>query len=114
MASLWVLPLAVRRSRKRRAGGWLLAWVRAMRWTAALSWRLPARLRRCLWVLANHTGSGAVPEWRANACREWNRSMPAVSPMGRGPPRPILGSISEAPRPNLGSISGAVARRDAF
>ena len=28
MSSLLVLPLTVRRSRKRRAGGWLLAWVR--------------------------------------------------------------------------------------
>ena len=64
MASLLVLPLAVRWSRKRRAGGWLLAWVRPMRWMAALSWRLPARLRRCPWMLANHTGGGCGAERR--------------------------------------------------
>ena len=58
MASFLVLPLVVRRSSKRRAGGWLLAWVSAMRCMAALSWRLPARLSRCRWVLLDQTGSG--------------------------------------------------------
>ena len=52
-------------------------------------------------VVAGLSEGGAVPLWRAYACREWNRSMPAVSPMGRGPPRRILGSTS-----------GAVARQD--
>ena len=55
----------------------------AMARAVALSWRLPERLRRCLWVLLDHTGSGAgaVPLWQAYECREQNRPMPAVSPM---------------------------------
>ena len=73
--SCWCCRWRFAGQRSGALGGWLLAWVRAMRWMAALSWRLPARLRRCLWVLPDHTGSGAVPLWRAYACRERNRSM---------------------------------------
>lgn len=35
-----------------------------MRWTVALSYRLPTRLSRCRSRLLDHTGRGAVPLWR--------------------------------------------------
>jgi hypothetical protein len=51
----------------------------AMRWSAALTCRVPPRLSRKL-VLPLQTGIGAVPFQRANAARERNREAPAASP----------------------------------
>ncbi len=42
-----------------------------------LSCRLPARLSRWRSLLPDQTGVGAVPLWRANACWDLKRSMPA-------------------------------------
>ncbi len=53
----------------------------AMRWRAALSWRLPVRLRRIRpAVLPDQAGMGAVPLWRAKAASLVKRVMPADSP----------------------------------
>ena len=51
----------------------------AMRWMAALSWRLPVRESRCRFGLPDHTGSGAVPLWRAKASLCLNRRTSATS-----------------------------------
>ena len=56
---------ALRRAISSRAGGWQRAWVIAMRCSAALSCRFPVRLSRCRARFDDHTGSGAVPLWRA-------------------------------------------------
>ena len=43
------------------ASGWMRIWVMAIRWIAALVWRLPPRFKRNRWLLADQTGIGAVP-----------------------------------------------------
>src|ERR1039458_1612476 len=70
MASAVVVPSARRGSRETRALGSWRVWVRAIRWRAAFSCRLPARLRRWRTWLADQTGIGAVPLCRANASLE--------------------------------------------
>jgi hypothetical protein len=71
-----------------------------MRWTAALSWRLPDRVSRTRpLVLPDQTGMGAIPAWRANAASDRNRATPAVSPT-------ILAAVRN-PAPGMASSAGA-------
>ena len=81
------------------ASWWQRIWVMAMRWMAALSWRLPVRESRCRSRLPDHTGSGAVPLWRAKASLDLNRRTSAVSAT-------ILAAVS-APTPTTASRVGA-------
>src|ERR1044072_2801371 len=68
---------------------------------AALSWRLPERVRRTRpAVLPDQTGIGAIPACRAKAASDLNRHTPAASPT-------ILAAVN-APTPGIASRLGAV------
>ena len=54
-------PPLLRRSIIALADGSQRAWVSAIWCNAALIWRFPVRLNRCLAVFDDHTGNGAVP-----------------------------------------------------
>ena len=99
MASTFVLPMAIRLATYSLPGPGSRSWVIAIRWRAALSWRLPPRLSRWRTELPDHTGIGADPLWFAKAAREWKRPTPAVSPT-------ILAAVS-GPHPGSANNEGA-------
>ena len=57
----------------------LLIWLKAMRWIAIFSLRLPDLLLTCLMVFPDDFCLGAKPAYLAKAAGEWKRSMFLIS-----------------------------------
>src|SRR3984885_16155399 len=83
--------VSARRASSALAPSWQRAWVRAARWRAALTWRLPPRLRRWMPLWALETGIGALPLWRGEGAGVREGGGAPGPPRGRaggGPPAP--------------------------
>src|SRR3954462_12790654 len=106
VASRWVVPSVLLRMMWFWVSGSQRARVTAMRWIAALIWRLPPRSRRCRAVRPEFAGMGARAAALASLASDVEPSAPAISPTSLAAVNRAAAGLGDELRGDLGHQHG--------